>query len=378
MSRAAGVTASGLVLILFALLFSAAPLFVPGLALTFMGLATPAWISIAARGARVERQLHSDRVVEEEPLEATIEVTRGAWGLPGGELQDPLAGAPVSLRGWLSPLSGDSTANVRVVARFARRGRVTVEPPSLAVRDPLELACAVRRAAGPADEILVLPRTERVHWLGRDLARPDPNLGRSPTEPLAAVEVDGLRPYRQGTPASRIHWPALARGAGLLERRLQADGDSRPLVVLDARCDGPTENLDACVRAAASLVLELARREGCSLLLPGERRPADIDRDLGTWPSAHVKLAMVEPATDRQAPALAAGARRGRLFYVSARPIDRLPATLAASCDGIGVVVLPLALCGAMSSPVAFEVVGCRGFALGVRSRGLTREVVVT
>ena len=106
MSRAAGVTASGLVLILFALLFSAAPLFVPGLALTFMGLATPAWISFAARGARVERQLHSDRVVEDEPLEATIEVTRGAWGLPGGELQDPLAGAPVSLRGWLSPLIG--------------------------------------------------------------------------------------------------------------------------------------------------------------------------------------------------------------------------------------------------------------------------------
>jgi uncharacterized protein (DUF58 family) len=342
-----------------------------------MGLATPAWISIAARGARVERQLHSDRVVEEEPLEATIEVTRGPWGLPGGELQDPLAGSPVSLRGWLSPLSGDSTANVRVVARFARRGRVTVEPPSLAVRDPLELACAVRRAAGPADEILVLPRTERVHWLGRDLARPDPNVGRSPTEPLAAVEVDGLRPYRQGTPASRIHWPALARGAGLLERRLQADGDSRPLVVLDARCDGPSENLDACVRAAASLVLELARRGGCGLLLPGERRPIDIDRDLGTWHAAHVKLAMVEPATARQAPALAAGARRGRLFYVSARPIDRLPATLAASCDGIGVVVLPLALCGAMSSPVAFEVVGCRGFALGARSRGLTREAVV-
>src|SRR6185437_2233978 len=178
MSRAAGVAASGLVLILFALLFNAAPLFVPGLALTFMGLATPAWISIAAR---VARQLHSDRVIEEEPLEATIEVTRGAWGLPGGELQDPLAGSPVSLRGWLSPLTGDSTANVRVVARFARRGRVTVEPPSLVVHDPLELACSVRRAATAADEILVLPRTERVHWLGRDLARPDPNVGRSPT-----------------------------------------------------------------------------------------------------------------------------------------------------------------------------------------------------
>ena len=63
MSRAAGVAASGLVLILFALLFNAAPLFVPGLALTFMGVGTPAWIWIAARGARVERQLHSDRAI---------------------------------------------------------------------------------------------------------------------------------------------------------------------------------------------------------------------------------------------------------------------------------------------------------------------------
>jgi uncharacterized protein (DUF58 family) len=342
-----------------------------------MGLATPAWIAIAARGARVERQLHSDRVVEEEPLEATIEVTRGPWGLPGGELQDPLAGSPVSLRGWLSPLSGDSTANVRVVARFARRGRVKVEPPTLVVHDPLALACSVRRAATAGDEILVLPRTERVHWFGRDLARPDPNVGRSPTEPLAAVEVDGLRPYRQGTPASRIHGPALARGAGLLERRLQADGDSRPLVVLDARCDGPPEYLDACVRAAASLVLELTRQGGCSLLLPGERRPLDVDHDLSTWPAAHVKLAMVEPATDRQAPALAAGARRGRLFYVSARPIDRLPAALAASCEGIGVVVLPAALAHTMSTPPAFEVIGCRGFVTGVRARRAIREQVV-
>ena len=92
----------------------------------------------------------------------------------------------------------------------------------------------------------------------------------------AAVDMDGLRPYRVGTPASRIHWPAVARGHGLIERRLQADGDSRPLVVLDARLPGPdaqSELLDAAVRAAASLVLELARRGGCGLLLPGEQRP---------------------------------------------------------------------------------------------------------
>jgi uncharacterized protein (DUF58 family) len=188
------------------------------------------------------------------------------------------------------------------------------------------------------------------------------------------VEVDGLRPYRVGTPASRIHWPALARGAGLLERRLQADGDSRPLVVLDARCSGPPEHLDACVRAAASLVLELSRQGGCSLLLPGERRPIDVDHELATWPAAHVRLAMVEPVGDRQAPALAAGARRGRLFYVSASPVDRLPARLTGSCNGLGVIVLPIELSTAHSTPPAFEVTGCRGFVMRMRARGLTAE----
>jgi uncharacterized protein (DUF58 family) len=249
-----------------------------------------------------------------------------------------------------------------------------VDPPSLVVHDPLDLACAVRRAAAPPDELLVLPRTERVQWTGRDLARPDPNTGRTPSEPLAATEVDGLRPYRVGTPASRIHWPALARGAGLLERRLQADGDSRPLVVLDARCSGAIEHLDAAVRAAASLVLELTARGGCSLLLPGERRPMDVDPDLGSWPAVHVRLALVEPAGERQAPMLASGARRGRLFYVAAQPIERLPARLAGNCEGVGILVLPVELTSGVAGAPAFEVTGCRGYVVGSQPRSLTRE----
>jgi len=374
-TRAAWVAVGGLTLLLFALLFDAGPLFVSGIAFTVLGIGTPMWIRLAASGARVDRELHADRVVEEEPLEATIEVSRGPWGLPGGELRDPLAGMPVSLRGWLTPISGDRTANVRVVARFARRGRITVEPPSLVVHDPLDLARIVRRSAGPSEEVLVLPRTERVHWLARDLARPDANAGRRSFEALAATEIDGLRPYRPGTPASRIHWPALARGAGLLERRLHTDGKTRPLVVLDSRCSESTEHLDAAVRATASLVLELARQGGCSLLLPGDRRPLDIAPDLGAWTGAHVRLALVEPAPERQAPALAAGARRGRLFYVAAQPTDRLPARLAASCDGIGVLVLPTPLTEGISLVAGFEVSGCRGFVVGsTRPRSLARE----
>jgi len=91
---------------------------------------------------------------------------------------------------------------------------------------------------------------------------------------VAAMEVDGLRPYRQGTPGTRIHWSSLARGAGLMERRLRPETDERPLLVLDGRVadphDGP-QALDATVRAAASLTRALARQSGVAVLLPGDR-----------------------------------------------------------------------------------------------------------
>ena len=274
MKRAIGVAVAGVVLTLVALTFDAAPLFVPGVAFVVIGLGAPAWVWLAARPATVTRKLQVERVVEMEPLEAMIEVRRGWLGLPGAELRDPLASNPVVLKMPMSLIRGGRVADVRIVTRFTRRGLRRLEPPSLVVQDPLELAHLAKTAGGPAQELLVLPHTERVRWGAGGRGRPPQRSeGRSLAEPMAAIDVDGLRPYRPGTPASRIHWPALARGAGLLERRLQADRDTRPLVVLDARGRPREDQLDAAVRAAASLTLELARLGGCRLLLPGERSP---------------------------------------------------------------------------------------------------------
>ena len=171
----------------------------------------------------------------------------------------------------------------------------------------------------------MLPRTEPVQWQSaggrRHFELPD---GQSSAEAFAAVDVDGLRPYRVGTPASRIYWPAVARGAGLIERRLRADGDTRPVVVLDPRGGGPPELLDAAVRAAASLTLELARAGGCGLLLGGEQRVTPIDRELSTWPAAYARLALIEGGPLARAPALGSSAGRlGAMIYVAVRPPER-------------------------------------------------------
>jgi uncharacterized protein (DUF58 family) len=370
-----GAAAAGLALILVGLMFDAAPLFVPGVALIALGTVAPAWVHLAARGAHIERQLDSDRVVEEEPIEATIEVSRGSWGLPGAAVLDPLAGKPVLIHAPMSLISGGRSASVRIVARFPRRGVRRIEPPTLVVADALELARVVRVSPSPAQEILVLPRTERVRWVPGAGEKWRRAAGVASVEPLGATEVDGLRPYRTGTPASRIHWPALARGAGLLERRLRADTDSRPLVVVDARQFGAsalpasTEHLDAAVRAAASLVLELGTRVGCGLLLPGEHRALEVEPDLVAWPIAHARLALVEGGADTRAPGLAPGARSAQVVYVAATPLARLPAGLAAAGVRAAVLVIPKPLVTQPVRDATFEVAGCVGFVVGAGRR---------
>ncbi len=362
MKRAAAVAVAGLALILVALLFDAVPLFVPGVAITLLGIVAPVWVVLAAHGASIERTLDSQRVVEEEPIEATIEVKRGHWGLPGAAVFDPLVGESVSIRTSVSVVSGGTSASVRIVASFPRRGMRRIDPPMLIVSDALELARIVRESPSPAQELLVLPRTERVKWVPGAGEKWRRATGAAPLEPFGATEVDGLRPYRQGTPASRIHWAALARGAGLLERRLRADTESRPLVVLDARCDGPLEYLDAAVRAAASLVLELGKRTGCGLLLPGDFRPFEVEPDLTAWPVAHTKLALVEGGPGTRAPGLARGARSSQVLYVSATPQAVLPPGLAGAGARAAIVVVPRELATQPRSRVSFEVAGCVGF----------------
>lgn len=359
--RAAAVAGAGGALVLVAFVFDATPLLVPGGAFALLGIGASAWVWSLTRAASVRRRLEQDRVVEGEALEAMIEV-RG-W-LPGAEIVDPLVGHPV-------PLPTARRSAVRVLARFDRRGVRRLDPPSLRLRDPLALAECGSTAGGPPQDVLVLPRTEPVHWVGRDGEAVGAAAARSRAELLAAVEVDGLRPYRRGTPASRIHWQALARGAGLLERRLRVDGDQTPLIVLDARGSGPREHLDAAVRAAASLVLELAGAGGSRLLLADERRALAIGPDLTAWPAAHARLALVEGGPRARAPAFqAVRSALGLVLYVAARPVDRLDSLLGSEGwpGSAAVLVVPAAL--APRGRVSFSVAGC----VGIRARLGRRE----
>lgn len=362
--RGALVTAGlGVALLLTAAVFDAEPLYVPGVTFVALAAATAGWVMAAARGVEVTRTVGVRRVQEEEAVPVDIRVVAGALPLPSGTVEDDLLPMPAPLT------SGERGHTVRISARFARRGRKVLRAPRVVVRDPLGLASAVVDAPEDA-EILVLPRVERVRAPGDDQHGAGTALRRGRPTLAAEVDLDGLRPYREGAPASRIFWPALARGGELMERRLRADGDTRPLVVLDLRAPESEEAADAAVRATASLAVELARAGGCALLLPGDRRPSGLDPTLAGWPALHVRLALLET---HAVPSLSdLSSRRGPVLYVAARVLTRAPRALAHAPGSARLLVVPGTLPG--REPV-LTVAGCHAYDAGSERRTARRRV---
>src|SRR5215216_4496638 len=192
--------------------FDTASLYVPGVALVLLAVGSVAWVLLAARGATVHRLPGPHTVVEDEPYPLRVEVKSGLLPPPGGELLEPLLGWPV-------PIAGRWSRRLRINVRFSRRGRRVLEPELLVIRDPLGLYSRELRGE-EHDEVLVLPRVEAVTAPGSGGAGAGaeagvgaaPSLsGRRLDASAAELEIDGLREYRDGAPASRIHWPSVAR-----------------------------------------------------------------------------------------------------------------------------------------------------------------------
>ena len=253
--RPAVVTALlGLVLALTAATFDAEPLYVPAAAFVLPrrrgGRVGAPRLAPARRSART---VSARRVLEDDTVRIDIRVRTRSLALPAGLIEDPLLPAPAAIG------AGRRTAHVVIDARFARRGRKRLVEPSVIVRDPFGLAMRVVQGGGEA-EVLVLPRIAKVVTPSGEGDGTGLAARRGRPSVAAEVDLDGLRPHRPGAPASRIYWPALARSGELVERRLRADTDTRPLVVLDPRGAAGDAPLDAAVRAAASLAVHLAAR----------------------------------------------------------------------------------------------------------------------
>ena len=362
MRSALGCAALGVLLLLVAGTFDAEPFYVTGAALVLLGLGAIAWIRVGAIGATVHRTLGARSVVENEPLMVRIEALAGRLPLPPGYVDEPLLPRPVPLS------AGRRRSNLRIEASFGRRGRRVLEAPSIVLRDPLGLV-EKRITARAPDEVLVLPRIHEVNASASGGENASAH-ARTLLTAAAETEIDGLRQHVEGSPAARIHWASLAKNGPIMERKLVAEADARPLVILDPRGAATQDALDAAVRAAGSLLLHFARRSGCGLLLPGDRRAVHIEPDLSGWPQAHVRLALLG---DAQGPALSAAQnRRGLVVFVSARVVDRPPRGMGRTPGG-QLLVIPGEIAG--RRPI-LEVAGCHGYLAARTGSGAAMQAV--
>jgi uncharacterized protein (DUF58 family) len=357
MKRAAGSAALGAVLLLCAAMFAMRSMYIPGITFLVLGAGFAIWVTLASAGARLEREPGPATVEEEAAWPLKIVVTTGVVPPPGGEVVEPLLKTPLRLS--QMSVGRDGKRRLRVEVRFSRRGRRVIEDARLIVRDPLGLASREIEAGADVGEVLVLPRLEPVLAVEGGGAPGTQHRGRDGDDggggraPAPEMELDVLRPYRPGAPAMRIHWPTLARTGELMERRFVADPRARPLIVVDSYQPVGERELDAAMRAAASLAHHLARFGGCGVLLPGDRRPTLLRQDMRSFAEVHARLALLEPASSL--PALSRRPGAGPVVWVTAsHAIPSLPARM-----GAGWVVAPHPL--AAGAPAEFRVGGCIG-----------------
>jgi len=340
MNRALGTAALGVSLCVLAGAFGLAALYVPGIALTLLTGAAAGSVRLGAWRMGLSRDPDRATVEEGAPLRLTLHLGRRTLPLGAGVVSS-YPGAPLRL---LRQQAGP----IMFVVRLPRRGAHRIEPSWVRFRDPFGMC--ERRVCSSATEVLVLPHTEAIR--GEQLAR----LAGAGRE-LPAIsggahgsDVDGLRAYRPGAAASLIHWPTVARSGKLFERRLRAEGERLPLLVLDSYDPVSEDALDAAVRAAASLCLGLARLGGCSLSIGGSRQVDRLGPELSEWSALHERLALVLPAA---APASVPAGDAPVVIFVTARTASRSHELAALDADYI---VSPLA---DENRPVLFALAGC-------------------
>jgi uncharacterized protein (DUF58 family) len=278
MKRAGGLLLVAVALVVVAGALASLALFALAVGLLAVAASAGASVTLAAHRLVVTRSVLQHEVGEDQPVVVCLQV-RGL-----GRLLLPVQlEAQVDNDGWVPLAEGGGLLRLLV----GRRGPWRLEPSRLRLRDGFGIVDWVVLVGRP-EPLLILPAPDlRVAIPPRPDARAgDPDL-----------DLDGLEPYVPGTPISRVHWPALARGAGLQQRRLTAPAGGLPLVVVDTADTGDPRAVDWAARTAAGAILQLAATGGCRVLLPGDQVATTVTDLTAAWHGVHRRLAMLQPAS---------------------------------------------------------------------------------
>ncbi len=272
MRRVVGLLLGAAVLAVAAGALSSMALFALAVGMVLVTVAVGASVALAAHRLAVTRKVPRREAREDQTIDICVEV----GGL--GRLPLPVRlEVQVDADGWV-PL-GERGGILHLTV--GRRGIYQLTPSRLRLRDALGIF-EWSAQVGQPELLHILPAP--------DLSVPIPP--RCGARAMAGdADPDGLQPYVPGTPVGRIHWPALARGAGLQQRRLAAPPTGLPLVLVDTTGAGDPRAVDWTARVAAGVVLRLAQSGGCRVLLPGDHTPTTVTDTGASWRGVHRRLA---------------------------------------------------------------------------------------
>jgi uncharacterized protein (DUF58 family) len=272
------------------------------------------------------RHLDQVRVIAGTRLEGALELRNDAAipsptlllseQLPDGLRADghPLGGRARFVVSGLAP-GRVVSAPYRLLA--TRRGRMSVGPLEVRVRDPFGTAERTRRYTS-TNEVVVYPRVEPLPAIAVRGAHM--GAGSSDTRRVFATgeEFFTMREYVRGDDLRHVHWPSTAHRQTLMVRQMEQPWQAHATVYLDARTASHTSGDEGtgeqAVSIAASLVYHLAD-SGYQLRLStdsttGRHGPTP-------WEAAMDRLAVLRPSTAAGLGPSLAATRGGEGLFVA-------------------------------------------------------------
>lgn len=195
------------------------------------------------------------------------------------------------------------------------RGVYHLGPVQLRQQDPFGLTL-VTHAVGSREELLVLPRVERLGGEADQGTGAGEAGDHAHLVALRGEDDVSIREYRDGDEMRRVHWPATAHRGELMVRQDDRPVHRRAIILLDARAaahgvepGGRSPSFEWAVSAAASLVVHLGR-EGFKVHLLTEHTVLDGEASEPASEQVALRLlARLQPTDDASPATLARAAQ---------------------------------------------------------------------
>ena len=280
--------------------FGLSELYVVATAMLALVLCATIAVRLSTANVSIRRRVAPGRILAGGTGEVTLELRNDAR-LPAALLliEDTCHASLSPTPRFVVPgLGAGRTTSVRYPLSGSARGRYSVGPVRLRVRDPFGLAQRIRRYRATED-VVVYPHIEPL------ADPPAPGLhtgsGSSAVRRLfnTGDEFYTMREYVMGDDLRQVHWPSTAHRAKLMVRQQEQPWEAEATVLCDTRRGdqrmfGPRSPVERCISLAASLIWHLADDSfHLRLITEADTRTAPVR----PWNVLLDQLAEVEPTT---------------------------------------------------------------------------------